>query len=250
MIFKSGALTVIKSDKIKGQFSGYAAVYGKAPNAFGPRGGTFLQPGALTKTVNEANAAGKLFKVLWNHNQDQPIGTASVDLDAKGLSFTAQLNIDKDPDTGIFYNPEAIKTFSNISNNIIDEMSIGFDIIQFREEVEKEQLHLTETKLRELSPVTFPANEDATIDAAFSAMMKTLPESDQNAICNNSALALFIKKQVSAEIASLSLTPEIDRSDLTSTKAKAEDKPERTIITSRALEAFSELNSKLQKLIG
>ena len=150
--------TLAVSDSAKGIFEGYAAVWGEVPFTIGPRGGTFLEPGTFKKTLKERKEP---YPVLWYHKEDQPFAkTISINEDSKGLAFSAQANLDK---------TLGREVFSDIEGGYVKEMSIGFNPIKVEEDSNKEELHIREVKLNELSAVTFAANPKARIKRAYAS---------------------------------------------------------------------------------
>lgn len=147
-------------DTDRGIFSGYAAVFGEVPHAYNPYGGKIvLSSGAFQKTLNERS---KPFKVLWNHNANVPIGnTTEIAEDGRGLKFSAQLNMDLQA---------AREVFSNLKAGVVDEMSIGFDIKKYEQNNETGDIDIKEVRLKEISPVSFPANPAAQISSVMSSM--------------------------------------------------------------------------------
>lgn len=151
------ATTLSVSDETKGIFGGYAAVWGEVPFTPGPKGGTFLEPSAFKRTLNARN--GKPFPVLWQHDSDKPFArTVDISEDSKGLRFSAKANLN----TRL-----GREAFSDIDEGIITEMSIGFNVIQQKND--NDELHIHEVRLHELSAVTFAANPAAEITESFSA---------------------------------------------------------------------------------
>jgi len=125
-------------------FSGYAATWDL------DQGGDIIQSGAFSKTLNER--AGRV-KVLWQHNE--PIGRPlSMREDAKGLFVEGRISKTRLGD-------EALEL---MKDGVVDQMSIGYIIPQGKSSVNGDGIRvITEVKLLEFSPVTFPMNEAAMI---------------------------------------------------------------------------------------
>lgn len=123
--------------------------------------GDVITKGAFAKSVKERFPAGKI-KVLWQHSD--PLGMP-VEM--------------REDDTGLFVRAKISKTrlgdeaLELMGDGVVDSMSIGFSTVQGKvdfTDVDGEPVRvLREVKLFEFSPVTFPANEMATINAVKSA---------------------------------------------------------------------------------
>lgn len=140
----------------KGVFSGYASVFGNEDSY-----GDIVQPGAFTRTIkNRIKAKGKPnFPILWNHNPSDPIGvTSAIAEDQKGLAVTGELNLDVQ---------RAREIYSLMKQGAIDGLSFGFTTIKDKLDASGKRL-LQELKLWEWSPVTFPANQMAGVEAVRS----------------------------------------------------------------------------------
>ena len=163
-----------------GLFSGYAAVYGKIPYTWGPRGGTYLQKGAFNKTVSEINSsANNKVVILDQHNGHEPVGLALVKTDSKGLKFDGDINLERDELTNAVINPGAAILYSNIKKQIIYQMSVGFEVLQHKYDEKKETRTITEARLFEISPVTFAANPKAQITKFLAETFNQFP-ADEN----------------------------------------------------------------------
>jgi HK97 family phage prohead protease len=138
----------IKSVDDTGTFTGLGAAYGNVD-----LGGDKIMPGAFTRTL----AAGKQWPVLWQHDPTSPIGTAQVTDSREGLLVQGKL---------LLQDPTAQKAYLFLKAGIIKGMSIGFETLQSTMDGDVRQL--TELKLWELSIVTFPMNQDATISSVKS----------------------------------------------------------------------------------
>lgn len=120
--------------------------------------------GSFRKTLVERG--GKI-RFLWQHWPDQPLGKL-IELreDNHGLWFKAVIS-----DTALGRDVLAL-----LKDGAIDGVSIGFDIpkgsVTYEEDDDGNTIrHIHEIKLWEISLVTFPANEAATVDAVKHAHM-------------------------------------------------------------------------------
>lgn len=144
--------TEFKIDEGKGEFEGYASVFG-----FRDSGGDVVEKGAFTKTLQES---AKRVRVLWQHNPYEPIGKPLDMLeDSKGLLTRSRIA------------PTTLGTDTLIlmKEGVIQELSIGYDSIKETFDSASKTRHLIELKLWEYSPVTWAMNEMATITGVKSA---------------------------------------------------------------------------------
>lgn len=133
----------IKTVTEKGQFTGYAAIFGE-PDALNE----VIEPGAFTKTLKE----GKTCPILWYHDPQQPIGMAELAVDSKGLKVIGTLNLEVQA---------AREKHSLMKQKVIRGLSFGFKTIA--DLWDKEIRRLKEIKIYEISPVTFQAHPAALI---------------------------------------------------------------------------------------
>ncbi len=129
----------------EGCFAGYASVFNIIDGH-----DDIVVPGAFSDDI----AMYKDIKVLWQHDVSNPIGYI-VDLkeDNRGLYVKVQLllNVTKGNDA-----------FELIKNNVIKGLSIGYVPVEYDFD-DNGTRNLQKVKLKEISVVTFPANEEATI---------------------------------------------------------------------------------------
>ena len=136
-------------DEEKNIFEGYASVFRNVDNV-----GDVVEPGAFTKTIQEN---GDKIKVLWQHDPYTPIGKAlKLEEDNHGLFVKAQ----------IFDTTAGRDAMTLIKGGVIDVLSIGYRVIKDAWDKDNMVRRLKEVKLFEFSPVTFAANEMATITGA------------------------------------------------------------------------------------
>lgn len=136
-----------------GEFSGYASVFDVVDGH-----GTSLRHGAFSRTLDDWQQKGRFPAMLWQHRADEPLGIyTSMKEDSKGLKVEGQLLIEDDP--------LAKRAYSHLKAGSINGLSIGF-----RSDPNKEQYDdqsgatiLSEVDLVEVSLVTFPSNQSATI---------------------------------------------------------------------------------------
>jgi HK97 family phage prohead protease len=150
------APTEIKAENLApdGLFRGYIAVFN---NLDGYK--DIIDPGAFTKTLSDARATKAqggtdyLFPVLWQHQEKEPIGGfVEAHEDAKGLYAVGQLDLDTDLGK---------RAYSGMQKGYLKGLSIGYDAVRSR--FGRDARHLTEIRMWEGSPVTFPANTEAQV---------------------------------------------------------------------------------------
>lgn len=114
-----------------------------------------IKPGAFAKTIQEAD-----IRALWNHNADYVLGrtragTLGLEEDDLGL------RVDISPPETQWANDLMV----SIDRGDVDQMSFGFEAIQERwlTEGEEQIRELVEVRLYDVSPVTFPAYPQTTV---------------------------------------------------------------------------------------
>lgn len=138
-----------------GTFEGYASTFGNEDSY-----GDTIVKGAFVKGLKQLADRGQKLKMLWNHDRYEPIGTfTQASEDDTGLYVKGKLT------KGV---PRADSTLLLMKDGAIDSMSIGGFVVKelFDNKTNKSQLQ--EIELREISPVTFPANTAARISTVKS----------------------------------------------------------------------------------
>lgn len=135
-----------------GTFSGYASTFGTVD-----LGLDVIEKGAFKKTLNER----KNVRMLWQHDMDKPIGVYTLmQEDEKGLYVEGKLT------KGVQLADEA---YLLMKDGAIDSMSIGYNVVKDEMDQSTGIRKIKELKLWEVSLVTFPMNESATISEVKSA---------------------------------------------------------------------------------
>lgn len=167
---------------------GYASTYGNID-----RGGDIIEKGAFTKTLSQRSTP---VRFLWQHDASRPIGVIEKWEDrAEGLWFKARFANTTD----------GRDARENFASGTIDKFSIGFiPVIQKADKIGNRRVNrIKEVALWEVSAVTFPANEMATMTAIKSADPKgELSE-------ENRALLVQLAEQLLIAQGAASTTPEI-----------------------------------------
>lgn len=128
------------------EIEGYASIFGNMDSYR-----DIVENGAFTRTLKNNM---KRIKMLWQHDVYEPIGKPSeLYEDSKGLYFKAKIS---KTDMGK-------KAYILMKDKVVDEISIGYNTINYNYDKEKDIRRLTEVRLLEFSPVTFASNPKAKI---------------------------------------------------------------------------------------
>lgn len=134
-----------KANSSKREFEGYASTWDL------DLGNDQIEKGAFQKSIRERFPRNKI-KILWQHNE--PIGLPThMEEDSKGLFVKGHISKTRLGD-------EALEL---MSDGVVDQMSIGYDVIKDALSEDGEKRFLKELILYEFSPVTFPMNPEADI---------------------------------------------------------------------------------------
>jgi hypothetical protein len=133
----------IKSVGDAGTFTGLGAAYNNTD-----LGGDVILPGAFARTLSP----GKSFPLLWQHDPTNPIGSVKITDSREGLKVDGTL---------LLTDPVAMKAYNLMKAGIVKGLSIGYDVV--KESFDGDTRQLVELRLWELSIVTFPMNELATV---------------------------------------------------------------------------------------
>lgn len=155
----------IKSIDESGTFSGYGSVFDVVDKYHDA-----VRKGAFLNSLNAWQAKGKLPPMLWQHDTKQPIGYfTKMYEDDHGLYVEGKLLIDDVP--------QAKTAYALLKNNVLGGLSIGYNTLkgEILDAGETWVYELHEIDLWEVSLVTFPANESATVDN----VKNTLPNAAQ-----------------------------------------------------------------------
>lgn len=146
----AGLALDVKAVGDDGTFEGYGSVFGNVDSY-----GDIVEAGAFAKSLAKRKAAG--VKLLWQHDTTQPIGVwEELKEDGKGLFGRGRLLID--------VSPRAAEAYGLLKAGALDGLSIGYREIKTADHAEKPGVvRLIELDLREVSIVTFAANEKARV---------------------------------------------------------------------------------------
>ncbi len=150
----SGVPLDLKAVGDDGTIEGYGSIFGNVDSY-----GEIVMPGAFTQSLVDAKRAGKSIKMLWQHDSTRPIGVWS-DLaeDAKGLYAKGRLLKD--------VSPLAMEVYGLLKEEALDGMSIGYRTMDADPHPTKPGIiQLKKLLLREISIVTFAANDRARVES-------------------------------------------------------------------------------------
>lgn len=137
----------VKNIDEQGRFTAYASTFGNVDKV-----NDTVVKGAFSKTLDNRNL--KDIFMFWQHKTDIIIGEwLSMKEDEKGLLVEGQLFINDIQ--------QAKEAFFLMKQGLIKKLSIGFALIKKSFSAGKRILE--EIDLKEISPVTFPADEHASI---------------------------------------------------------------------------------------
>ena len=144
-----------------GEFSGYAAVFDSVDS-----GGDVIEKGAFAKTISEDF---ERIKILSQHQDyELPIGKPlELREDDKGLFVRAKIS----------YTQKGRDIQTLLKDGVLNELSIGYDAVDFYFDGDTRIRHLKEVRLWEISVVTWAMNELAQINE-----VKSLAESLQHEV--------------------------------------------------------------------
>jgi HK97 family phage prohead protease len=143
----------LKSIDESGVFEGIASVYGNIDSY-----GDIVEPGAFSKSIQER---GKQIPVLWQHGE--PIGIGEVYDAGSHLGIKGRIL------ETVTQGADAIKL---AKAGIVKGLSIGYRTVKNQWDAERKANKLLEVKLYEVSLVTFPANELASLTAIKSESLE------------------------------------------------------------------------------
>lgn len=137
-----------------GEFEGYASTYGNID-----KGGDIAKAGCFDESLRK-RPANKV-KMLWQHNTDRPIGVWSqFSSDSKGLYARGKL---------LLNTQGGKEAYEFLTAGAVDGLSIGYRTQDYEYDTESGVRTIIKAELMEVSVVTFPMNEEATVSAVKAA---------------------------------------------------------------------------------
>lgn len=154
LLTKNGEPLEIKAIGEDGSFEGYGSIFGNVDSY-----GEVVDPGAFTASLVDAKRKGRTIKMLWQHDPSQPIGVwDDLAEDSKGLYVKGHLLKDDVP--------QAAAAYALLKGGALDGLSIGYRVVEAAPHPDKQGiLSLKKLDLKEVSIVTFAANDRARVDS-------------------------------------------------------------------------------------
>ncbi|GAB5387077.1 MAG: hypothetical protein Alpg2KO_00450 [Alphaproteobacteria bacterium] len=163
MLKRMAVPLTLKADSDDGSIEGYGSVFGTVDSYR-----EVVAPGAFEDSLKRWAAKNSLPKFLWQHDWRTPIGTwLEMREDERGLYVKGQLAL------GTQAGSESREL---LKMGALDGLSIGFSPKKWEYDKETDILTLTEIDLWEVSLVTFPANQDATVESVRAAIRTGDPQ--------------------------------------------------------------------------
>lgn len=150
----SGVALDVKALGEDGTIEGYGSIFGNVDDY-----GEVVEKGAFADSLAGAAAEGRAVKMLWQHDSWQPIGVwEALKEDGRGLHVKGRLLIET--------SPKAAEAYGLMKAGAVDGLSIGYRITDAGPHPKKPGIYqLRKLDLREVSVVTFPANDKARVEA-------------------------------------------------------------------------------------
>lgn len=150
----------VKAIDDDGFFSGYCSVFDVEDSY-----GDVVKAGAYTDTIKAWADKGKMPPILWQHNRSDVIGVwTKLTEDEKGLYGEGRLLV-KDV-------AKAREAHALMKAGAIDGLSIGYRVQKWSYNEDDDMLELLAIDLKEVSVVTFPANDESLVDNIKSKLEK------------------------------------------------------------------------------
>lgn len=149
------SLSIKASDVAEdGSFEGYGSVFGGDPDSYGE----VVAKGAFLESLAELKAKSRIVPVLWQHRSSEPIGVYDfLEEDGHGLKVKGRLLKD---DVA-----QAREAHALLKAGAVTGLSIGYWVRQASYDEKTGIRTLIKLDLVEVSLVTFPAKDDARVEA-------------------------------------------------------------------------------------
>ncbi len=166
----------------RGDIEGYGSVFGNID-----QGNDVVEPGAFAASLGTRGMP----KMLWSHGWfDPPIGKwNTAEEDDRGLFLKGRLNLDTQL---------GAEVHSNLKMGTLDGLSIGY--IPTEVEIDQDNVqHLIEVDLFEVSPVNFPMNELARVDAVKARIEAGISKRELESILRDAGMTRAQAKRLLAD---------------------------------------------------
>ena len=157
---KHGAAVLeIKALEETGTFTGYGSVFGNRDSY-----GDIVLPGAFKRSLAEHRRNKTRPRMFWQHNPDMPIGSwIEMAEDDTGLLLTGRLNMDVQ---------KGREAYALLKAGDVEGMSIGYRVVEGIDDEKQGAYLLKHLELIEISVVSLPANELATVGSVKSSRIQ------------------------------------------------------------------------------
>lgn len=157
----------IKNLADDGTFEGYGSIFGNV-DCYRES----VVKGAFSKSLKKHEQDNNPVLMLWQHSWQDPIGVwKELKEDERGLYGVGEINLDVQ---------KGREAYSLMKQRALTGLSIGYKEVKYTDNAEVR--FLEEIDLYEISPVTFPANEEARISAVKSERFQQFAQNLRNGL--------------------------------------------------------------------
>ncbi|WP_295879128.1 HK97 family phage prohead protease [uncultured Bartonella sp.] len=150
-----------------GTFEGYGSIFGNV-DCYRES----VVKGAFSKTLKKHEQDNNPVLMLWQHSWEDPIGVwKELKEDDRGLYGVGEINLDVQ---------KGREAYSLMKQRALTGLSIGYKEVKYTDNAEVRLLE--EIDLYEISPVTFPANEEARISTVKSERFQQFAQKMRNGL--------------------------------------------------------------------
>ena len=150
-----------------GTFEGYGSIFGNV-DCYRES----VVKGAFSKSLKKHEQDNNPVLMLWQHSWEDPIGVwKELKEDDRGLYGVGEINLDVQ---------KGREAYSLMKQRALTGLSIGYKEVKYTDNAEVRLLE--EIDLYEISPVTFPANEEARISAVKSERFQQFAQNLRNGL--------------------------------------------------------------------
>lgn len=150
-----------------GTFVGYGSIFGNV-DCYRES----VVKGAFSKSLKKHEQDNNPVLMLWQHSWEDPIGVwKELKEDDRGLYGVGEINLDVQ---------KGREAYSLMKQRALTGLSIGYKEVKYTDNAEVRLLE--EIDLYEISPVTFPANEEARISAVKSERFQQFAQKMRNGL--------------------------------------------------------------------
>ncbi|MCH2038402.1 MAG: HK97 family phage prohead protease [Rickettsiales bacterium] len=140
----------VKNLDRNGVFTGYASVFNVVDNH-----NDVILKGAFEGSIKNMSQSKTRIKMLWQHDTKEPVGVFNlIKEDEQGLYVEGKLLLDL---------VKGREVYALLKSGAIEGLSIGYNPTNFSYDEVTGVRYISDIDLREISLVTFPANEQAKI---------------------------------------------------------------------------------------